>query len=78
MLENGPPLTAPAMRYRKQRRGGKGLRDIRTTERNGPVIGIVSVRDSDDIMLITIGGMVNRTHVKRSALSAATRKASAS
>ena len=52
-----------AMRYRKQRRGGKGLRDIRTSERNGPVVGILSVRDGDDIMLITAGGMVNRTHV---------------
>jgi DNA gyrase subunit A len=51
------------MRYRKQRRGGKGLRDIRTTERNGPVVGVVAVRDGDDIMLITEQGMVNRTHV---------------
>jgi DNA gyrase subunit A len=51
------------MRYRKQRRGGKGVRDIRTTERNGPVVGVLSVRDGDDIMLITTGGMVNRTHV---------------
>lgn len=55
---------ASGMRYRKQRRGGKGLRDIRTTERNGPVIGIVAVRDTDDIMLITTQGMVNRTHVR--------------
>jgi DNA gyrase subunit A len=52
-----------SMRYRKQRRGGKGLRDIRATERNGPVVGVLSVRDGDDIMLITSGGMVNRTHV---------------
>src|SRR5207245_11714937 len=51
------------MRYRKQRRGGKGVRDIRTTERNGPVVGIIPVRDDDDIMLITSQGMVNRTHV---------------
>jgi DNA gyrase subunit A len=51
------------MRYRKQRRGGKGLRDIRTSERNGPVVGVISVRDGDDIMLITTQGMVNRTHV---------------
>src|SRR5262249_45140556 len=50
--------------YRKQRRGGKGIRDIRTTERNGPVVGVASVRDGDDIMLITVGGMVNRTHVR--------------
>jgi DNA gyrase subunit A len=52
------------MRYRKQKRGGKGLRDIRTSERNGPVVGVVSVREDDDIMLITTGGMVNRTHVR--------------
>jgi len=52
-----------AMHYRKQRRGGKGIRDIRTTERNGKVVGVVSVRDPDDIMLITTAGMVNRTHV---------------
>ena len=51
------------MRYRKQRRGGKGLRDIRTSERNGPVVAVLSVRDGDDIMLITAQGMVNRTHV---------------
>jgi DNA gyrase subunit A len=52
-----------SMRYRKQRRGGKGVRDIRTSERNGPVIGVAAVRDGDDIMLITVQGMVNRTHV---------------
>jgi DNA gyrase subunit A len=53
-----------AMHYRKQRRGGKGIRDIRTSERNGLVVGVCSVRDTDDIMLITTGGMVNRTHVR--------------
>jgi DNA gyrase subunit A len=51
------------MRYRKQRRGGKGVRDIRTNDRNGLVVGIASVHDDDDIMLITAQGMVNRTHV---------------
>jgi DNA gyrase subunit A len=51
------------MRYRKQRRGGKGLRDIRTSDRNGLVVGVSAVRDGDDIMLITAQGMVNRTHV---------------
>ena len=52
-----------SMRYRKQRRGGKGLRDIRTSERNGAVVGVVAVRDNDDIVLITSQGMVNRTHI---------------
>src|SRR5947199_7859864 len=51
------------MRDGKQRRGGKGLRDNRTSDRNGPVLGVISVRDGDDIMLITTQGMVNRTHV---------------
>jgi DNA gyrase subunit A len=60
--EAGRPYTG-GMRYRKQRRGGKGLRDIRTTDRNGPVVGVLSVRDGDDIVLITTQGMVNRTHV---------------
>jgi DNA gyrase subunit A len=56
--------TRSGMRYRKQRRGGKGLRDIRVSERNGPVVGVVSVRQDDDIMLITTQGMVNRTHIR--------------
>ncbi len=51
------------MRYRKQRRGGKGVRDIRTSERNGLVVGVEAVRDGDDVVLMTAQGMVNRTHV---------------
>ena len=45
-----------SMRYRLQRRGGKGVRDIRTTARNGPVVGVCSVREGDEIMLITVQG----------------------
>ena len=52
------------MRYRKQRRGGKGVRDIRTSDRNGLVVGVTAVTETDDIMFITTGGMVNRTHVR--------------
>jgi DNA gyrase subunit A len=48
------------MRYRRQRRGGKGVKDIRTSERNGRVVGVVPVRDTDDIMFITLQGMVTR------------------
>jgi DNA gyrase subunit A len=57
------PVSPSSMRYRKQRRGGKGLRDIRTSERNGVVVGVTTVRDGDEIMLITVQGMVNRTTV---------------
>ena len=52
-----------SMSYRKQKRGGKGVRDIRTSERNGPVVGVAAVRETDDIMLISTNGMVNRSHV---------------
>ncbi len=51
------------MRYRVQRRGGKGLRDIRTSERNGSVVAVVSVTDSEDLMVITQQGMVTRMKV---------------
>ncbi|MFT3881535.1 MAG: DNA gyrase subunit A [Gemmatales bacterium] len=51
------------MRYRTQRRGGKGLKDIRTSERNGPVVSTVAVRDGDEIMVITQQGMVTRMKV---------------
>ena len=40
-----------------------GVIDIKTTERNGPVIGAVQVRDDDEIMLITDGGTLVRTAV---------------
>jgi DNA gyrase subunit A len=47
-------------RYRAQRRGGKGLRDIKTTDRNGPVIGIVAVHDDDELLMMTARGKIQR------------------
>ena len=46
--------------YRTQRRGGKGLRDIKTTARNGPVIGICRVSDDDEILMVTARGQIQR------------------
>ena len=46
--------------YRTQRRGGKGLRDIKTTERNGPVISIVRVSDDDELLMMTAHGKIQR------------------
>jgi len=46
--------------YRTQRRGGKGLRDIKTTKRNGPVVGIVRVSEGDELLMITAGGKLQR------------------
>ena len=47
-------------RYRTQRRGGKGLRDIKATDRNGPVIGIVRVDDRDEVLMMTARGKLQR------------------
>ncbi len=47
-------------RYRTQRRGGKGLRDIKTTDRNGPVISVVSVVDGDEVLIMTARGKLQR------------------
>ncbi len=47
--------------YRSQNRGGKGLIDIQTTERNGPVVAVCKVTEEDEVMLSTSGGMGIRT-----------------
>ncbi len=49
--------------YRSQSRAGKGLIDIKTTERNGPVVAIAKVSDDDEVMLTTVGGNIIRTRV---------------
>ena len=47
-------------RYRTQKRGGKGVRDIKTTKRNGSVIGISRVTDADEVMIMTARGKIQR------------------
>lgn len=50
-------------RYRTQKRGGKGLRDIKTSDRNGKVIGIKAVQDEDQLLLMTSRGKIQRIKV---------------
>jgi len=47
--------------YRLQSRGGVGVINIKTTERNGKVVAMKSIRETDELMLITLNGMVIRT-----------------
>ena len=49
--------------YRLQSRGGKGIINIKTTERNGPVVGVRFVRNEDEIMVVTGNGMILRLRV---------------
>ena len=47
-------------RYRAQRRGGKGVRDIKATKRNGEVIAIVAITDEEEILMMTSRGKIQR------------------
>lgn len=58
--ESGEDSASSSARYRTQRRGGKGLRDIRTSARNGKVISIVTVNDEDEILMMTARGKIQR------------------
>ena len=60
VLENG--MIEPD--YRLQTRGGKGIITMKTTEKTGSVVGALTVRDADEIMLITVKGQMVRTFVR--------------
>jgi DNA gyrase subunit A len=64
VTENGYGKRTEEAEYRLQGRGGKGIIDIKTTERNGKVVGLVQVTDGDEVMLVTNGGMLIRMRVK--------------
>ena len=49
--------------YRLQGRGGKGVINLRITERNGPVVNFRQVTDEDQVILITDKGRLIRTNV---------------
>ena len=50
--------------YRLTNRGGKGVINIKVTDRNGPVVGIRRVTEDDQFMLITTGGQLIRSRVQ--------------
>ena len=63
VTERGFGKRTPLEDYRLQKRGGQGVITIRTTGRNGPVIGVAQVLEDDEVMLITDGGKVLRCRV---------------
>jgi DNA gyrase subunit A len=60
VTENGFGKRTEEAEYRLQGRGGKGIITIKTTERNGGVVGAVQVTEADNIMIITNKGMLIR------------------
>jgi DNA gyrase subunit A len=63
VCENGFGKRTDIEEYRLQKRGGSGVINIRTTERNGLVVALRSVTDADELMLITAKGIMLRTAV---------------
>ncbi len=61
--ENGFGKRTSIDEYPLQRRGGKGVITIKTTERNGLVVGILLVDENDDLMLMTASGKLIRISV---------------
>jgi len=62
--ENGIGKRTGFDEYRVQSRGGKGIITMKTGDKTGGVVGALTVRDADEIMLITVGGQMVRTSVK--------------
>ncbi|MFW2373936.1 MAG: DNA gyrase subunit A [Gammaproteobacteria bacterium] len=60
---NGYGKRTASSDYPRKGRGGQGVISIQGSERNGPVVGAVQVKDGDEIMLISNGGTLVRTSV---------------
>jgi len=63
LTEGGMGKRTDVEAYRFQQRGGKGVINIKTSEKTGKVVAIKSVIDEDELMIITRNGVVNRQRV---------------
>jgi DNA gyrase subunit A len=63
ITENGYGKRTIASQYRKQTRGGKGILAMRLTDKNGEIVQIKPVAETDDLMIITDKGQVIRTKI---------------
>jgi DNA gyrase subunit A len=61
LTANGYGKRTPIDDYRVTSRGGLGIINIQTTDRNGRVVGVASVMDADEVMFITQQGKMLRT-----------------
>ena len=64
VTEGGYGKRTPTEEYRSQTRGGKGLINMKVTDKTGYVIGIKVVHPDQELMLITTDGIVIRTNVE--------------
>jgi DNA gyrase subunit A len=64
VTENGYGKRTSIEDYRVTNRGGKGVINVKTTDRNGEVVSIKEVLDDDELIIITKNGIANRQAVK--------------
>ncbi|MCC4115241.1 DNA gyrase subunit A [Aromatoleum toluclasticum] len=62
--ENGYGKRTPVAEYTRHGRGTKGMIAIQTSERNGRLVGACLVEETDEVMLISTGGVLIRTKVQ--------------
>jgi DNA gyrase subunit A len=62
VTERGYGKRTPLDEYRLQGRAGKGIIDIKTAGRNGAVVGMLQIREGDDILVVTTKGKMIRLH----------------
>ncbi len=63
VTENGYGKRTKLEEFTRHKRGGQGMISMQTSERNGAVVGATLVNETDEIMLITSGGVLVRTRV---------------
>jgi DNA gyrase subunit A len=68
VTEKGQGKRSPIEEYPVQGRGGKGVISIKTTEKGGKAVGLMQVRDEDEVVMITSSGKIIRTIAKNISL----------
>lgn len=65
ITQNGFGKKTPFGQYRIQSRGGKGIINVKVSEKNGKVVNVLTVDEEDEIILVTTSGMVVRCPVNQ-------------
>ncbi|MDD5218572.1 MAG: DNA gyrase subunit A [Candidatus Omnitrophica bacterium] len=65
VTENGFGKKTKFKEYRIQSRGGKGIINVKVTQKNGKVVNVLTVEEKDEIITVTTGGMIVRSPVEQ-------------
>ena len=65
ITQNGFGKKTPFAQYRIQTRGGKGIINVKVSEKNGKVVNVLTVAEEDEIIIVTTSGMVVRCPVSQ-------------